>query len=159
MLTLVAAVARNGIIGRENDLPWDLPEDRKHFRQLTSGKTILMGRKTFESIMKRNGKLLPNRTNVVVTHDKAYQVPPGVLLYYSLQDALEALQGEQDVCVIGGGQIYQQTMLLAQKLEITHVDMDAPGDVSFPEIDPKVWEKTGEEPHQGYTFATYVRKK
>ena len=97
ILTLVAAVARNGVIGRANDLPWDIPEDRKRFKALTVGKVVLMGRKTYESIYSRLGKPLPNRTNVVVTHNPGFQAAEGVLVYRSLEDALEKLKNEKEI--------------------------------------------------------------
>jgi len=157
ILTLVAAVARNGVIGRANDLPWDIPEDRKRFKALTVGKVVLMGRKTFESIFSRLGKPLPGRTNVVVTHNPQFRAPEGVRIYRSLEEALEKLRDQPEVCVIGGGEIYRQTMPLADRLEVTHVDQEVRGDVTFPTIDPKVWKKTFEEKHEGYTFATYEK--
>ena len=157
MITLIAAVAKNGVIGKANDLPWDIPEDRKRFRALTVGKVVLMGRKTYESIYSRLGKPLPNRTNVVVTHNPRFQGAEGVLVFRSLEDALEKLRNETEICVIGGGEIYRQTMPLADRLEVTHVDQEVRGDVTFPTIDPKVWKKTFEEPHEGYIFATYEK--
>ena len=157
ILTLVAAVARNGVIGRANDLPWDIPEDRKRFKALTVGKVVLMGRKTYESIYSRLGKPLPNRTNVVVTHNPGFQAAEGVLVYRSLEDALEKLKNEKEICVIGGGEIYRQTMPVADRLEVTHVDQEAEGEVKFPPIDPGVWRKTFEEQHEGYAFATYEK--
>src|SRR3990167_9373846 len=116
ILTLVAAVARNGVIGRANDLPWDIPEDRKRFKALTVGKVVLMGRKTFESIFSRLGKPLPGRTNVVVTHNPQFRAPEGVRIYRSLEEALEKLRDQPEVCVIGGGEIYRPTMPLADRL-------------------------------------------
>ena len=157
MITLIAAVAKNGVIGKANGLPWDIPEDRKRFRALAVGKVVLKGRKTYESIYSRLGKPLPNRTNVVVSRNSGFQTPEGVLVYPSLEEALRKLKNEQEVCVIGGGEIYRQTLPLADRLEITHVGQEAEGEVKFPPIDPGIWKKTFEEPHEGYIFATYEK--
>ncbi|MBI4050093.1 MAG: dihydrofolate reductase [Candidatus Doudnabacteria bacterium] len=156
MIILVAAVAKNNVIGKENDLPWYLPEDLKRFKRLTTGKTVLMGRKTYDSIIRRLGKPLPNRKNVVVTRDANFKAPEGVEIYHSLDAAL-AKYGNEHLFVIGGGEIYRQTIDRADKLEITHVDQQIDGDAFFPEIDEKKWKKTEEEPHEGYTFVTYER--
>lgn len=157
MISLVAAVAKNGVIGKDGGLPWYLPEDLKRFRAMTTGKTVLMGRKTFESIMRRNNKPLPNRKNVVVTRDTAYQAPEGVIVFHDISEALESLKNE-DVMVIGGGQIYEQTIDRADALYITHVDQNIDGDVFFPKIDPSKWEKVDEEKHEGFSFVNYKRK-
>lgn len=156
-ITIVAAVARNGVIGRANDLPWYLPEDLKRFKKLTAGKIVLMGRKTFESILGRLNKPLPNRTNVVVTHNRSYEVPSGVLLFHTLEEAVDSLGSAGDIYIIGGGEIFRETIPIADRLEITHVAQDAPGDVYFPEIDSNQWKKVWEEPHDSFTFATYER--
>ena len=157
MIYLIAAVAKNGVIGKENALPWYIPEDLKRFKELTTGHTVLMGRKTFESIMKRNNKPLPNRTNVVITRDVNFKAPEGAAVYNNLEEAFKKLKG-QDIYVIGGGQIYKQTIDKADVLYITHVDKDIEGDVYFPEIDPHKWQKVEEEKHEGYSFARYTRK-
>lgn len=156
MIILVAAIAKNNVIGRENDLPWYLPEDLKRFRKLTTGKTVLMGRRTFDSIMKRLGKPLPNRKNVVVTRDKNFNAPEGVEIYHSLDEALAKYRSE-DLFIIGGGQIYKQTIDKADALYITHVDKVIEGDVYFPEIEPARWKKVEEEKHEGFSFTTYKR--
>ena len=156
MISLIAALDKNNVIGRENALPWYLPEDLKRFRKLTTGKTVLMGRKTFDSIIKRNGKPLPNRKNVVVTRDQGFQAPEGVLVYNDLNKAISDLKSE-DLFIIGGGQIYAQTIDLADTLYITHVDMEAPGDVYFPVIDPQKWQRIEKEKHDSYSFCTYTR--
>lgn len=160
MISLVAAVDKNLVIGHENDLPWYLPEDLKRFRKLTADKPVLMGRKTFESILARIGKPLPGRENIVITANSSYKVPEGVKLYSDLSMALSDY-GEKDLFVIGGGQIFKQTIDLADLLYITHVDMEAKGDSYFPEIDAAKWEKAEaeEEKHEGYSFVKYVRKK
>lgn len=156
MISLIAAIAKNNVIGHENDLPWYLPEDLKRFKALTMGKPVLMGRKTYDSIIKRLGKPLPGRVNIVVTRDSNYKVAEGVKLYTDLNRALEDFK-DQDLFVIGGGQIFSQTIDKADKLYITHVDLDTPGDSYFPKIDLKKWKKTEEEPHENFTFVTYEK--
>ncbi|MDP3741604.1 MAG: dihydrofolate reductase [bacterium] len=156
MISLIAAIDKNRVIGHENDLPWYLPEDLKHFRKLTTGMTVLMGRKTYDSIVRRLGKPLPGRKNVVVTRDPAFPAPEGVLVYNDLSKAISDLQND-DLFVIGGGQIFSQTIDLADTLHITHVDMKAPGDIYFPQIDPGKWKKIEEEKHDTFSFCTYKR--
>ena len=156
-ISFVAAVAKNNVIGKENDLPWDLPEDLKHFKEITSGGTVLMGRKTFESIMSRNGKPLPNRVNVVLTRDKNYKAPVGVLVFNDVDEALGKLDCEE-LFVIGGGQIYELFMDRADKLYVTHVDQEIDGDVFFPPIDWDLWKIVDEIAHDGYKFVDYERK-
>lgn len=157
-ISLIAAIDKNRVIGHENDLPWYLPEDLKRFKALTMGKTVLMGRKTYDSIIKRLGKPLPGRKNVVVTRGASFQVPEGVFVYNDLNKAISDLKDE-DLFIIGGGEIFKQTIDLADTLYITHVDMEAPGNVFFPEIDAKnkKWQKVEEEGHDNFTFCTYTR--
>ncbi|MFH1253087.1 MAG: dihydrofolate reductase [Candidatus Uhrbacteria bacterium] len=156
MLTLIAAVAANGVIGKNNELPWYLPEDLKHFKQLTTGHTVLMGRKTFESIVARLGKPLPDRKNIVITRQTDYPAPVGTFVYQDLETALKNHDNEQ-IFVIGGAEMYRQTIDLADRLEITHVSGDVDGDATFPTIDPTIWIKTNEEKHEGFTFTTYQK--
>src|SRR3990167_6978043 len=105
MISIIAAVAKNGVIGTKNDLPWHIPEDLKRFKELTTGKTVLMGSKTYESIVKRLRHPLPNRKNIVVSADPNYKVGEGVTLYNPLDEALEKYKNE-DLFIIGGGSIY-----------------------------------------------------
>ncbi len=146
-IVLVVAVARNGVIGRDGDLPWRLPSDLKRFKQLTIGRPVLMGRKTWESI----GRPLPGRPNIVVTRDAAFSAP-GAEVVSSLDEGLAAARreakalGVDEVCVIGGGQIYAQVFDRADILHVTHVEADVEGDARFPAIDPAVFEKVAEEP-------------
>lgn len=155
MLTLIAAVATNNVIGKNNELPWYLPEDLKHFKALTTGHAVLMGRKTFESIVARLGKPLPNRKNIVITRQTDYQAPEGVLVYADLDEALKNNAAE-NIFVIGGAEMYRQTIDRADRLEITHIDHDVEGDVTFPFIDPAIWKKAAEEKHEGFSFTTYL---
>ena len=146
-IVLVVAVARNGVIGRDGDLPWRLPSDLKRFKQLTLGRPVLMGRKTWESI----GRPLPGRPNIVVTRDAAFSAP-GAEVVSSLDEGLAAARreakalGVDEVCIIGGGQIYAQVFDRADILHVTHVEADVEGDARFPAIDPAVFEKVAEEP-------------
>lgn len=168
MLSLIAAVAKNGVIGAKNELPWYLPEDLKHFKTLTTGKTVLMGRKTFESILKRLGKPLPNRKNVVVTRDPNYFVAKPqtscglatttstVEVYHSVEEALKAHQSEE-VLVAGGGEIFAQTIARADRLYITEVDRAVEGDAYFPKIDRQIWKEIAREPQDGFSFVTYQK--
>lgn len=165
-LVLIAAVARNGVIGADNALPWRLSADLKRFKALTMGKPMIMGRKTFESI----GKPLPGRETIVVTRSKDFHVA-GVHTAASVDDAITlarlraAAMGAGEIIVAGGGEIYRQTMAAADRLEITHVNLDAPGDAVFPAIDPAIWEPTarslqpaGEKDDGDCEFVTYRRK-
>src|SRR5690625_1540989 len=136
-LTLIAAVAANGVIGAANDIPWQLPGDQRRFRELTWGHPIVMGRKTFESI----GRALPGRTSVVVTRSPSWSPTDGpsddIRVASSVDEALEIAFGiNADIYVIGGGEVYAQTIERAQQLEITEVHLDVDGDAFFPRIEP-----------------------
>lgn len=152
MIALIAAVAKNNVIGKNNSLPWHIPEDFAFFKKMTIGKTILMGRRTFESL----GKPLPNRKHLVITRQSDYQVPEGVEVYHTIDAALAAHQDE-DIMVIGGGDIYRQVMDQADTLYITHIDAVYEGDTTFPQIDLRTWERVWEEMHEGFSFAKYTR--
>ena len=139
-VAIIAAVARNGIIGSGESLPWRLPSDFAFFKRTTLGKPLIMGRKTFESI----GKPLPGRTNIVVTRQPGYQ-PDGVVVIDSLEAALRRAQtiaeadGAEEIMIGGGGEIYRAALPLADRLYITHVEAAPEGDTTFPDIDPAVW--------------------
>ena len=160
MISLIAAMDRNRVIGVGNRLPWRLPADLQRFKALTWGHRVVMGRKTFESI----GRPLPGRTNVVVTRDTAYHAL-GCTVLRSVDDAL-AGSGDEEVFVIGGAEIYAQTIDRADRLYVTAVDTQVPhGDAYFPEIDPRRWklaEETSFLPDErhayGYSYRTYVRR-
>lgn len=156
-LTLVAAVARNGIIGRDNTLPWRLPEDLRRFKALTIGHPIVMGRKTWESL----GRPLPGRHNIVVTRDAAYRAD-GATVVNSLEDALRMLADAGELFVIGGAEIYSLALPLADCLQLTELDADFNGDTHFPALDHTVWRETTRERHHAdagfdYAFVTYER--
>jgi len=166
-LVLIAAVARNGIIGADNDMPWRLSSDLKRFKSLTLGKPVIMGRKTFLSF---GGKPLPGRPHVVISRDPGY-APGGAESASSFEAALEraaglaAELGAGEIMCIGGGQIYARAMDRADRLEITEVAAEPVGDTRFPEIDPADWQETarvaGERTGRDsadFTFVTYRRK-
>ena len=155
MITLVAAVARNGCIGKDGALPWRIPEDMQRYRRITMGKVVVMGRKTWESIPAKF-RPLPGRTNVVVTRNTGYPLPDGVERAESLEAALAA-HAADDVIVNGGGEIYAGAMPHADALDITHVDRDVAGDTFFPPIAPTMWRETWREDHDGFAFVTYRR--
>jgi dihydrofolate reductase len=155
MVTIVAAVARNGCIGKDGALPWRIPEDLKRYRAITMGKVIVMGRKTWESIPEKF-RPLPGRTNVVVTRQDDYPLPAGVERMPSLDAALAAHAGA-DVVINGGGLLYAEAMPRADALDLTHVHRDVVGDTFFPPIDPALWRETWREDHDEFSFVTYVR--
>ena len=160
MITLIVAMGKNREIGKENQLLWHLPKDLKHFKELTSGYPIIMGRKTYESI----GKPLPNRTNIVISRKNDW-FEEGILIVGSIKEAVKfAKKIDEEVFIIGGGNIYEQTIDLADKLEVTLVDAVLDADTFFPKINEKVWQKTNEERHQkdeknefDFCFQTYER--
>lgn len=140
-IALVVARAENGIIGRDGDLPWRMRGDLKWFKDITIGKPVIMGRKTYESI----GKALPRRTNIVVTRTEDF-APPDALVCESVAAAIMAARkdvvdlGAPEICIIGGGNIYSQTLKLADKLYMTVIEADVEGDTSFPELSPGDWD-------------------
>ena len=164
-IVLLAAVADNGVIGRDNALPFRLSSDLKRFKALTMGKPVLMGRKTYLSI----GKPLPGRTNIVVSRDGGF-APPGVSVALSLESALamardDALRrGADEIVVIGGTDIFAQTMPLADRMEITHVHAQPAGDTHFPPIDAAQWRAVARSEHPAgpqdeaaFSYVTYAR--
>ena len=148
-VVLVAAVARNRVIGRDGVMPWHLPEDLRRFKALTMGHTLVMGRRTYDSI----GRPLPGRRTVVITRQADWAVE-GVTTAGSLEAALALVVG--DAYVVGGGEIYALALPLADRLELTEVDSAPVGDTYFPEVGPD-WRETAREPHDGYAFVTYRR--
>ena len=159
MITLIAAVAENNALGKDNQLLWHLPDDFKRFKNLTSGHYIIMGRKTFESFPKP----LPNRTHVIITRQKDY-APDGCIVVNSLAEAVSICPKDEEVFVIGGGEIYHQAIKLADKIDVTKVHYHFDADTYFPEIDSKLWKVVSEEFHPrdekhafDFTFTTYER--
>lgn len=158
-ITLVVAVADNGVIGRDNKMPWHLPADLAHFKLLTWGKPIVMGRRTYESI----GRPLPGRTNVVVTRDPAWS-RPGVTVAHSLDEALAAARSAPEVMVIGGAQLYAEALPRAARIEYTQVHGAPEGDTHWPPLDLKHWREVARHPHAAdarnafaLTFLSYQR--
>ncbi len=168
LVGIYVAIAENGVIGREGGLPWRLSSDLKRFKQDTMGKPIVMGRKTWESFPKRP---LPGRRNIVVTRDKTYKAEGGETAG-SLQDAIalatvrgRCMAGADEICVIGGGQIYAQALPLADRLHITHVLATIDGDTVFPPIDPAIWRivssedfPAGEKDTHATRYTVYERR-
>lgn len=159
-VSIVVAIAENNAIGKNNELLWHLPTDLKHFKQLTSGHTIVMGRKTFDSI----GKPLPNRRNIVITRSNTLEIP-GAEVVHTIEQALALCTAEKEVFIVGGAEIYKQAMDKTDKIYLTTVHARYEGDAYFPEIDQKKWEEVDNEPHQpdeknklAYTFSTLLRK-
>lgn len=142
MISLIVARAENNVIGSENDLPWYLPADLKRFKELTTGHVVVMGRKTYESIVKRLGHALPNRRNVVLTRQDV-TLPDAEVIHN-----LDTISGLGDVFVIGGAEVYRTTIDLADKLYVTEVHAEIPGDVYFPALDSAVWHEVSREPHE-----------
>jgi dihydrofolate reductase len=141
-VSLIVAVADNGVIGRDNALPWHLPEDLKRFKRITMGKPIVMGRKTYESI----GRPLPGRHNIVVTRDANYR-REGVTVVHSVAAALESVDGAQEVVVIGGADLFRQFLPRAQRVHLTRVHADVPGDIHWAPLDGTRWHRTAAEEH------------
>jgi dihydrofolate reductase len=153
-LVLVVAMAKNRVIGRGQSIPWDLPEDRKHFRTLTLGHAVIMGRATFDSM----GKPLPRRRNIVVSRNPALHIE-GAEVASSLAAAI-ALARQTDVapCVIGGQQIYAEALPLATRIHLTEVDAAPEGDTFFPELDASAWHETERSAGDRATYITLDRR-
>jgi dihydrofolate reductase len=152
-ITLLAAVGANLVIGRNGAMPWHLPEDLAHFKATTMGHTMVMGRKTYDSI----GRALPGRRSIVITREQGWHAP-SVEVAHSLAEAL-ALAGPTEVFVVGGGDVYQQALPFADALMLTEVDQSPEGDAHFPAIEPLQWRETSRQPHDGFAFVTYERKR
>jgi dihydrofolate reductase len=158
-VTLIAAVGENGVIGQGNALPWHLPADLQRFKRLTTGHTIVMGRKTWESI----GQPLPRRRSIVISRTPDFQ-PAGVTVVPSLVQALEIARDASEVFVIGGSRVFEAALPLTDRLELTRVHGNPPGDVFFPQLDFSEWTLVAEEKHPAderhaypFSFLTYDR--
>lgn len=156
MVTLVAAIAANRTIGKDGQLVWRNKEDMAHFKELTTGKVVIMGRKTWESIPPKF-RPLPDRINVVVTRNREYELPDNVMSTASVEDALYRYR-MNDVMVIGGAEVYATTISKADCLELTEVAADLDGDTFFPEVDKNIWKETAREEKEGFAFVTYRRR-
>lgn len=160
MITIIAAIAENGALGKDNQLIWHLPADLKRFKKVTLGHHIIMGRKTFESL----GKPLPNRTTIIITRNKNY-TQKNCIVVNSLNDAIEAAKEDPNPYILGGAEIYKQAMKIANKLDLTLVHHNFEADAFFPEIDLNIWQETTREDFKSdetnkydYSFITYLRK-
>lgn len=160
-ITLIVAAGENEAIGKDNQLIWHLSDDLKRFKELTNGHHIIMGRKTFESFPKP----LPNRTHIVISRQAGYQVPAGVIVVNNLEDAFDAAKSDHQPFVIGGGEIYKQAMVFADKIELTRVHESFDADTFFPKIDPTIWKETNNTYHpkdekhgHDFSFLTYNRQ-
>ena len=156
-LSMIVAVARGGVIGLNNTLPWHLPEDLKRFRALTTGHHIIMGRKTYESL----NRLLPGRTTVIVTLNTDYAVE-GALIAHSLEAAVALAQHDDEPFLIGGAELYQQGVKLARRLYLTEIDAEFKGDAFLPAFDHSTWQETARESHVAenglpFSYVTYER--
>lgn len=161
-ITLIVAKAKNNVIGKNNQLIWKLPADLKRFKNLTSGHYILMGRKTYESL----GKPLPNRTHLIITRNPDFEIPPGHYSFSSVEEAIVFCNKKEveHLFIIGGGQIYSETINLCDVLEITEVEAEPDGDTFFPEINKEIWKETSREilpadEKNEYPFAFVTYKK
>lgn len=157
-ISLIVATAKNGVIGINNTLPWHLPEDLKRFRALTTNHHIIMGRKTYESL----GRLLPNRTTVIVTRNPDYHVE-GALIACSLPAAIALCHADPSPFIIGGAALYQDALPYANTLHITQINLAVAGDAYFPDIDWQQWQLTAQESHVSeigvaFDYLTYVKK-
>lgn len=156
-LSVIVAMAKNRVIGIDNTLPWRLPEDLKHFKVLTMGHHIVMGRKTYESI----GRPLPGRTTVILTRDAAYRMD-GCLTAGSIDAAIAACGDDPEIFFVGGAELYAQVLPRADRLYLTEIQAEYAGDAHFPEVDPARWREIDREAHVnaeglGYHFVTYLR--
>jgi dihydrofolate reductase len=157
---MIAAAAENNALGKDNQLLWHLPDDFKRFKQLTTGHYIIMGRKTFESFPKP----LPNRTHVVITRQKDYH-PEGCIVVDSLEKAIDAVPENENAYIIGGGEIYRQSLTITDKIELTKVHHSFEADTFFPEIDIMQWQLIETEYHPkdekhayDFTYETYIHR-
>ena len=157
---MIAAAAENNALGKDNDLIWHLPDDFKRFKKLTTGHHIIMGRKTFESFPNP----LPNRIHIVITRDRAYCCPEGVVTAYSMEEALSLVKGDANPFVIGGGEIYEMALPYADTIELTRVHGVFDSDVFFPRLDDRLWKQVKREFHEkderhnfSFTYLTYSK--
>jgi len=160
VITIIAAIGKNGELGKDNDLIWHLPNDLKRFKKVTDGHHIIMGRKTFESL----GKPLPNRTTIIITRNHNYNVG-GCIIVNSLEEALKAASPDPNPYILGGAEIYKQAMKIADYLDLTLVEATFDADAFFPKIDANNWEeisrrdfKADNEHEYNYSFVTYKKK-
>ena len=161
MISIIAALGNNNVIGLNNSLPWRLPADLKYFKENTLGKTIVMGLKTFQSV---GAKPLPGRKNIILNNDEEYRAPENCLIAKSIEELLEMTKNEKEVMICGGASVYKQFLPLASKLYITYIYGDFRGDTYFPEINLKEWKeakrtnnKADENNNYDYSFVIYEK--
>ena len=163
LISFVVAATENNVIGKNNDLPWSLPDDMKFFVRTTRGHHILMGRKNLESF----GKLLPKRTNIIITTKKDYQFE-GAVVKHSIEEGIQFAKdrGEKELMIIGGGEIYRQTLPITDRIYLTRIHTELEGDTFFPELDRNEWKEVSSEYHPAdenhkydFTFKVLERKK
>lgn len=159
-IALIAAVADNGVIGRNGEMPWHLPADLRHFKQTTTGNPVIMGRLTYDSIAADIGGPLPDRTNIVLSRSEP-DLPDEVVVVDSIERALDAARAAADdtgtVCVIGGATVYEQFLPQADRLVLTEIHDSYEGDTRFPEWDPEAWTEQERSDHEGFSFVEYER--
>ena len=161
MLSIIVAKAKNNIIGKDNKIIWHLPEDLKHFKNITTGHTIIMGRKTFESL----GRVLPNRKHIIFSNNPSFNVnEENVKVVHSLLEIQDLIEGKEEAFVIGGAMIYNFLMPYVKKMYVTEIDKEFEGDTFFPKIDDNMWKETSREKrikddknNLDYYFVTYER--
>ena len=161
MISLIAAIAKNNVLGKDNQLLWNLPEDMRHFRETTRGKPVIMGRKTWESLPDAF-RPLPGRHNIVVSLNPGYQTP-GATLASSLEDAMEKAGNVSEVFVIGGAELFNQALEIASRLYLTEIEDSFDGDVFFPEVLSKDWLEISRKTQSGnsgltFSFVEYQRR-
>lgn len=163
IISQITAISRNRVIGKNNTLPWDMPDDMAYFNRLTMGHYIVLGRKNYES----NKKALPGRTNIVLTRNQGWSVPDAIVLH-DLDDAIELAKknGEEELFIIGGGEIYRLSLPVTQRIYLTLIDTEVEGDVTYPELSADQWKMVSADPHPAdqhnpypYTFYIYDRIK
>ena len=160
MITIIAAIAKNNALGKDNQLIWHIPADLKRFKKVTSNHHVIMGRKTFESL----GKPLPNRTNIIITRNLNYKAE-GCVVVNSLNEAIEVAKEDKNPFILGGAEIYKQAIEIADKLDLTFVHHEFDADVFFPKIDTTIWKETSREYFKAddknkfnYSFVSYLKK-
>ena len=161
MISIIAAIGKNRELGLKDKLLWRLPDDLKRFKQITLGHVVIMGRKTYETI----GKPLTERKNIIITRNAAY-VAPGCVVVSSLDEAIKAAGDDQEIFVMGGGEIYSLALARADRMYLTFIDASTEADTFFPEFDPAEWQLVSEEPHpaderhpHSFVFRVYERKR
>lgn len=158
-LVLVAAVAENGVIGVDGDMPWHLPEDLKHFKETTMGHPVIMGRTTYESIVAGLGEPLPGRTNIVLT-SRDLDVPEGVEVAHGIEEVLDIARAVDDevAYIVGGATVYEQLIDRADRMILTEIDATYEGDTYFPEWNEAAWREVAHDDGDGFAFVTYERR-